>query len=118
MPSTSAQPVGNQGRNVMSEALVEAYLDALKSMRDGSPKPLVKRASLMAEDMDKPADVSAARLAEYLRAADANDLLLRQLGLALFDWDDRASTETWTADTRPNSPERRARAHELLGLDA
>ena len=28
----------------MSEALVEAYLDALKSMRDGSPKPLVKRA--------------------------------------------------------------------------
>ena len=50
----------------MSEALVEAYLDALKSMRDGSPKPLVKRASLMAEDMDGHVDVSAARLAEYL----------------------------------------------------
>src|SRR2546430_610845 len=107
MPATSAQPVGGQGRNVMSETLVEACLDALKSMRDGSPKPLVKRASLMAEDMDRPVDVSAARLAEYLRAADANDLLLRQLGLALFAWDDRAVTETWTADTQPNSPERR-----------
>ena len=30
----------------MSEGLVDAYLDALKSMRDGSPKPLVKRASI------------------------------------------------------------------------
>lgn len=102
----------------MSEALVEAYLDALKSMRDGSPKPLVKRASLIAEDLDGPVDVSAARLVEHLRAADANDLLLRQLGLALFDWDDRPATETWTAGTQSNSPERRARAHELLGLDA
>ena len=102
----------------MSEALVEAYLDALKSMRDGSPKPLVKRALLMAEDLDGPVDVSAARLVEHLCAADANDLLLRQLGLALFNWDDRAVTETWTAGTQPNSPERRARAYELLGLDA
>ena len=101
----------------MSEALVEAYLDALKSMRDGNPMPLVKRALVMAEDLDGPVDVSAARLAEHLCAADANDLLLRQLGLALFDWDDRAVTETWTAGTQPNSPERRARAHELLGLD-
>jgi hypothetical protein len=103
---------------VVNEVLVEAYLDALKSMRDGSPKPLVKRALLIAEDMDGPVDVSVDRLVEYLRAADANDLLLRQLGLALFDWDDRAATEPWTAGTQPNSPERRARAHDLLGLDA
>ena len=101
----------------MSEALVEAYLDALKSMRDGSPKPLIKRASSMAEDMDGPVDVSAARLTEHLRAENANDMLLRQLGLALFGWDDRAATETWTDGTPPNSPERRARAHDLLGLD-
>jgi hypothetical protein len=103
---------------VVSEALVEAYLDALKSMRDGSPRPLIKRASAMAEDMDRPVDVSAARLAEHLRAENANNLLLRQLGLALFGWDDRAATETWTAGTQPNSPERRARTYELLGLDA
>jgi hypothetical protein len=103
---------------VVSEGLVEAYLDALKSMRDGSPRPLIKRASAMAEDMDRPVDVSAARLAEHLRAENANDLLLRQLGLALFGWDDRAATETWTAGTQPNSPERRAHAYELLGLDA
>ena len=101
----------------MSEALVEAYLDALKSMRDGSPKPLVKRALVMAEDLDGPVDVSVARLVEHLCVADANDLLLRQLGLALFNWDDQAVTETWTAGTQPNSPERRARAYELLGLD-
>src|SRR6185437_10861571 len=101
----------------MSEALVEAYLQALNSMRDRNPMPLVKRALVMAEDLDGPVDVSAARLAEHLCAADANDLLLRQLGLALFGWDDRAVTETWTAGTQPNSPERRARAHGLLGLD-
>ena len=103
---------------MVSEVLVEAYLDALKSMRDGSPKPLVKRALLIAEDLDGPVDVSAARLVEHLRAADANDQLLRQLGLALFAWDDRTATETWTAGTQPNSPERRAHTHELLGLDA
>ena len=101
----------------MSEALVEAYLQALNSMRDRNPMPLVKRALVMAEDLDGPVDVSAARLAEHLCAADANDLLLRQLGLALFGWDDRAVTETWTAGTQPNRPERRARAHRLLGLD-
>lgn len=102
----------------MSEALVDAYISALKSMRDGSPKPLVRRAMLIAEDLDGPVDVSAARLVEHLCLADANDLLLRQLGLALFDWDDRAVTETWTTGTQPNSLERRARAHELLGLVA
>jgi Z1 domain len=101
----------------MSEALVEAYLQALNSMRDRNPMPLVKRALVMAEDLDGPVDVSPARLAEHLCAADANDLLLRQLGLALFGWDDRAVTETWTAGTQPNSLERRARAHGLLGLD-
>src|SRR5262245_14310958 len=105
MPAVGAQPVGVQGGNLMSELLTEAYLDALKSMRDGSPKPLVKRASLIAEDLDRPVDVSATRLIEHLHAADANDRLLRQLGLALFGWDDRAATETWTAGTQPNSPE-------------
>jgi hypothetical protein len=101
----------------MNEVSVEAYLDALKSMRDGSPKPLIKRAQLIADDLDGALDVSAARLAEHLCAANANDLLLRQLGLALFSWDDRAPAEAWTAATEPNSPERRVREYELLGLD-
>jgi hypothetical protein len=103
---------------VVNEVLIEAYLDALKSMRDGSPKPLVKRALLIAEDLDGAIDVGADRLVEHLRAVDANDLLLRQLGLALFEWDNRVATETWTAGTQSNSPERRARTHEVLGLDA
>lgn len=103
---------------MIGDAFVESYLDALKSMRDGSPKPLVRRARLIAEDLDGNVDVSAARLAEHLQAADPNDLLLRQLGLALFGWDDRVTGEDWTLDTQPNSLERRARAHELLGLDA
>ncbi len=102
----------------MSEVLVEAYLDALKSMRDRSPKALVKRALHIAEDLDDPVDASAPRLVEHLCATDANDQLLRQLGLALFNWDDRPVAETWTAGTQPNSPERRARAYELLRLDA
>lgn len=102
----------------MSEGLIEAYLDALKSMKDGSPKPLVKRALSIAGDMEPPPDVSADRLVEHLRAVDANDVLLRQLGLALFDWDDRPATDAWTADTEPRSPERRSRTHELLRLDA
>ena len=52
MPAVGARQFGGQGRDVVSEVLVEAYLDALKSMRDGSPKPLVKRALLIAEDLD------------------------------------------------------------------
>jgi hypothetical protein len=118
MPANGVEPVGGQGRNLVSDVLVEAYLDALKSMRDGNPKPLVKRAMHMAEDLDGPADVSVIRLIAHLRAADVNDVLLRQLGLALYEWDNRAATETWTAGTEPNSAERRARSHELLGLDA
>jgi Z1 domain len=101
---------------MMNEVLVEAYLSALKSMVDGGPKPLVKRAVLIAEDLDGAIDVSADRLAEYLCAMGANDRLLRQLGLALFDWDNRVPTEAWTAGTQPNSLERRTRSHELLGL--
>ncbi len=70
----------------MSKALVEAYLDALKSMRDSSHEAACQAQTLMAEDMDGPVvEVSAARLTEYLLAADANDLLPRQLGLAMFD---------------------------------
>lgn len=101
----------------MSETFVGAYLDALTSMRDRGPKPLVKRASFIAEDLEDPIDVSASRLIDYLRAADVNDMLLRQLGLALFDWDSRSSEEAWTAGTEPNSPDRRILTHSLLGLE-
>src|SRR4051794_19039551 len=87
-------------------------------MVDGKPRPLVRLAMVIAEDPDDAVDVSAPRLAEHLCAADANDMLLRHFGLALFNWDDRPVAEPWTAGTQPNSPERRARAHELLGLDA
>ena len=102
----------------MSEGLVEAYLSALKSMADGSPKPLVKRASSIAEDLEPEPDVSADRLLEHLRAADANDVLLRALAMALFEWDGRAAAQTWTASTEPSTHERRARAYEQLGLGA
>jgi hypothetical protein len=102
----------------VSEGLVKAYLSALKGLDGDSPKPLFKRASVNAEDLDPVPDVSPERLLEHLRTANANDLLLRKLGLALFDWDDRADNETWTAGTQQNSLKRRARAYELLGLDA
>src|ERR1700721_1901410 len=105
MPAGSARPAGGQGGNIVNEVLVEAYLSALKSMQDGSPRPLVRRAVLIAEDLDAAVDVTADRLVEHLGTVDANDLLLRQLGLALFAWDDRALTEAWTAGTQPNSPE-------------
>lgn len=102
----------------MSDALVEAYLGALKSMRDGRPRPLAPIAVAFADDPDGSVDLSAPQLVKRLCAADANDELLRQLGLALFNWDDQPATEPWTVATQPHSPERRARAHELLGLDA
>lgn len=101
----------------MSEGLVEAYLDALKSMKDGSPKPLLKRASQIAEDLEPTPDVSAEQLLEHLHMADANDPLLRHLGLALFDWDDRDAAVTWAANTQPGSLERRALTYKLLVLD-
>lgn len=85
-------------------------------MEDGGPKPLAKRAAFIAEDMDPEPDVSADRLLEHLLTADPDDLLLRKLGLGLFEWDERAATETWTAGTEPHTFERRAREHELLGL--
>jgi hypothetical protein len=103
---------------VVSEGLVKSYLSALKSMADDNPKPLVKRASNIAEDLEPEPDVSADRLIEHLRAADANDRLLRALAMALFDWDGRAAAERWTTGTEPNTHERRALAYEQLGLGA
>jgi heme-degrading monooxygenase HmoA len=100
----------------MSEVLVDAYLDALKSMRERDPRLLARRAGFIAEELDSDADVGMDRLLEHLRLADANDLLTRQLGLALFEWDSRPATEEWTASTEPRTGERRARVHELLGL--
>lgn len=102
----------------MSEGLVKAYLSALKSLEGDAPKPLLKRASVNAEDLDPEPDVSPERLLEHLRMADANDPLLRLLGLALFDWDNRPNEEPWAGETPQNSPERRARSYHLLGLDA
>ena len=101
----------------MSEGLVKAYLSALKSLEGDSPKPLLKRAVVNAEDLDPEPDVSPDRLFDHLRGADANDPLLRRLGLALFDWDDRPDEEPWAVGTPQNSPERRARSYHLLGLD-
>ncbi|HXL95441.1 MAG TPA: Z1 domain-containing protein [Streptosporangiaceae bacterium] len=103
---------------MVSEGLVEAYLSALRSMADGNPKPLVKRASLIAEDLDPEPDVSADRLIEHLRLAEASDSLLRALAMALFGWDSRSVAEPWTAGTEPNTYKRRTRAYEQLGLDA
>lgn len=100
----------------MTEILINAYLDAIKSMRDREPRPLDRRASLIAEDLDPAADVGINRLVQHLRLVDANDLLMRQLGLALFEWDSRPATEEWTAGTSPRTDERRARVHEMLCL--
>jgi Z1 domain len=102
---------------VVSEGLVRAYLSTLKSLEGDSPKPLFKRAAVIAEDLDPEPDVTPERLLQHLRAVDANDPLLRRLGLALFDWDDRPDEEPWAAGTQQNSLERRARSYDLLGLD-
>jgi hypothetical protein len=103
---------------VVSEGLVQAYLSALKSLEGDNPKPLYKRALVNAEDLVPEPDVSLGQLLEHLRAADVNDTLMRRLGLALFDWDERPKTEIWAAGTQPNTLERRARTHQLLGLEA
>jgi hypothetical protein len=118
MPARRYPPVGNRRGNVVSEGLVEAYLSALRSMAEGNPKPLVKRASGIAEDLDPEPDVSAERLLEHLRAVDAHDPLLRALAMALFEWDGRAAAQPWADGTQPNTHERRARAYEQLGLEA
>ena len=64
----------------MAEVLVDAYLAALKSMGGDSPKPLAKRASFMAEDIDPTVDVSPERLVAHLADADANDRSTEALG--------------------------------------
>lgn len=102
---------------MVTEGLVQAYLGALKSLEGDSPKPLYKRALVNAEDLVPEPDVSLERLLEHLRWADPDDPLMRRLGLAIFDWDDRPETQGWAGDTLPSSPERRARIYQLLGLE-
>jgi hypothetical protein len=98
------------------DVLVEAYLEALSSMRDRPPRPLVKRATMMAEDLDPETDVGAQSLLKYLRAVGDDDSLMRSLGLALYDWDAYPDGDEWTVGTSPHAQARRMRIYDALAL--
>jgi hypothetical protein len=103
----------------MSDALVEAYTNALRAMAGGAPKGLVRRALLEAEDIDPSPDVSEARLREHLATSGPDDKLRLDLHLNLAKWDNTPTEDNpWTGDTRPNTEQRRSLVIELLKLEA
>ncbi len=98
--------------------LVDAYLPAIKSMEDGTPRPLQPFAAFVASQGDAVSvDVSLDALRAHLQAASANETLRKDLHLAVAGWD-AATTGDWKGDTEPHTVLRRQRIYALLGLDA
>ncbi|CCH34620.1 Z1 domain-containing protein [Actinosynnema sp. NPDC047251] len=103
----------------MITSLIQAYTSALRAMEDGAPRGLVRRAQVEAEDLDPDLDVSEPRLREHLSAGGPDDKLRLDLHLNLAKWDNAPiKGNPWTAETQPNTEERRATVIECLKLDA
>ncbi|MGW4112639.1 Z1 domain-containing protein [Actinosynnema sp. NPDC004786] len=101
----------------MITPFVRAYTSALRAMEDDTPRALVKRAALEAEDLEPGLDVSEGRLREHLAVADPNDKLRLDLHMNLAKWDNApVEGNSWTTGTEPNTEERRSRVIEALGL--
>ncbi|HYU21225.1 MAG TPA: Z1 domain-containing protein, partial [Chloroflexota bacterium] len=102
----------------MADSLTEAYRAALNAMAESGPKPLVKRATLEAEDIDPSADVGEAAFRAHLVIAGPNDPLVHRLRLLLARWDDQDSGIPWARGSEPRTPQRRQVIYQALGLDA
>ncbi|GAA3462118.1 Z1 domain-containing protein [Saccharothrix longispora] len=103
----------------MITSFVRAYTSALRAMEGDTPRGLVKRAELEADDLEPGLDVSEARLREHLAVADPNDKLRLDLHMNLAKWDNApVEGNPWTNGTEPNTEGRRARVVEALRLDA
>src|SRR4051812_7258622 len=96
--------------------LTAAYRAALLSLGEGDPKPLERRAQLIAEEESPDADVSLGRLLDYLLSADVSDPLRVQLHVAILRWDS-ADTAAWAPGTTPYTQERRDQTYSRLQLD-
>lgn len=102
----------------MNESLVQAYASALRALDGRTPKGLVRRATVEAEDMDPIPDVSEPVLRQHLVECGSNDQLHLLLHLALAKWDQaRDESNAWTSGTKPRTDERRALVVKSLGLD-
>ncbi|WP_427890528.1 Z1 domain-containing protein [Kribbella sp. GL6] len=103
----------------MRNQLVEAYSAALRAIERGTPKSLLKRASLESEELDPIPDVSEAALRDYIKNAGPNDSLMVSLHIALAWWDNAPrELNAWAKDTADKSYERRALVVDALGLDS
>lgn len=102
----------------MSNGLAEAYLGATKSMSGSDPWPILKRAKVVASDFPDSPDVSLAALCAHLGSSHPDDLLRRQIHLAIAGWDAAgASSGTWAEGSAPYTPERRHAVYRALDLD-
>jgi hypothetical protein len=100
----------------LSNGLTTAYLAATRGMAGGAPRPILKRAEMEATDLGSP-DVGLAALCAHLRLSNPDDLLRRQIHLAVAGWDSADASESWTEGTVSYSPERRLSVYRSLDLD-
>lgn len=100
----------------MTDVLAECYLAALGAMSVGSPRPLLPRARLEAEERHGSVDISLSALAAHLGCASINDELRRQLHIAISRWDLAPADIDWCNRSEPRSGSRRALIYDRLGL--
>ena len=98
--------------------LTEAYGAAIRSMDGDSPRPLQPLAAFLATgSQGRTADVSLDALCIHIRQVGSDDdLLRRQLHLAIAGWD-AIRAAPWCAATQRHTVDRRSLIYELLDLD-
>lgn len=90
--------------------------EALDAMSRRGPRHFEKLV-LALSDADDPADADTSRFHDRLLAADPGDELLALWRRRLTAWDFEQSP-TWSADTAPRTPERRAAVYDKLAFGA
>lgn len=104
----------------MSHAVAKSYLAALDAMSRSGPRDLHRNARSQAEEFGPDVEISNDALRRYLAdSSPSDDELRNELHIKLAKWDSaRPEDGVWTADTKANTPERRAVIVGRLGVDS
>ena len=99
----------------MTDAYTEAVVGVVRGMSKGSPKPMLKRVQFELDDADVTGDFTEADLVEKLTSADVNEPARYEFHIQLTKWDS-AADPTWSADSAPNTSDRRRAILDALGF--
>ncbi|VEP41853.1 MULTISPECIES: Z1 domain-containing protein [Tessaracoccus] len=99
----------------MTDPYTEAVVAAVRSMSKASPKPMLKRVQFELEDAGVTGEFTESDLVAKLTSADVNEPARYEFHIQLTKWDS-ANDPSWSADSAPNTTDRRKAILNALGF--